>query len=148
MPERNIGKPHTEPPFKIVIKKVERPFTDDAEENLRWIFKSLGFFEPIDHDKTAFALFKEIYVATDSGTCMTTVQLSKRVGMSRGAVLNHLNKLQRAGLIEKRGRYYFCKSRSMYRTLEEVEEDIERIFAKMKEAAKRIDRQFGIEIRD
>ncbi|MBI4210741.1 MAG: helix-turn-helix transcriptional regulator [Candidatus Diapherotrites archaeon] len=127
--------------FKIVIRRVEQPFKARPVDELEWICQSLGFLEPIDRDKVAVAIFKEIVRATDSGEALTSSAIAERVGMSRGAVINHLNNLMRSGLIVRSGRYYSARSRSIYRTIEEIEEDIERIFAKMKKTAMEIDEE-------
>ncbi|MFA6065010.1 MAG: winged helix-turn-helix domain-containing protein [archaeon] len=131
--------------FKVVVRKVERPFKEDFEHQLTWICSSLGFFEPIDKDKNAAAVFKEIVLATEKGSALSSTALAERVGMSRGAVINHLNNLLRSGLVEKNGKFYSARSRSMKRTIEEIEEDVDRIFFQLKKAAEEIDRQVGFE---
>ncbi len=131
--------------FKVVVRKVERPFNEDFEHQLSWICSSLGFFEPIDKDKNAAAVFKELVLATERGEALTSTALAERIGMSRGAVINHLNNLLRSGLVEKNGKYYSSRSRSMKRTIEEIEEDVERIFSQLKRAAEEIDQQIGFE---
>ena len=68
--------------------------------------------------------------------------------MSRGSVINHLNNLMRAGLITRHGRYYESRSKSIYRTIAEIEEDIDRIFEKMKKTAREIDEEMGIEVKE
>jgi len=129
--------------FKVTVRKVEKPFKQDFEHQLTWICSSLGFFEPIDKDKNAAAVFKEIVLATEKGEALTSTALAERIGMSRGAVINHLNNLIRSGLIEKNGRFYSARSRSMKNTIEEIEEDVERIFVQLKRAAQEIDEQIG-----
>lgn len=133
--------------FKIVIKGIERPFSRKASDELDWICESLGFFEPIDREKTASAIFKEIVKATEKGSALTSTAIAKKVGMSRGSVINHLNNLIRSGLIVRHGRYYESRSRSVFRTVEEIEEDIDRIFERMKRTAKDIDKEFGVVVR-
>ncbi len=130
--------------FKIVIRKVERPFAKQQIDELDWICQSLGFFEPIDREKTASSVFKEIVKATEKGEALTSTAIAERVGMSRGSIINHLNNLMRSGLIVRQGRFYISRSKSMFRTIEEIEEDIERIFAKMKKTAIEIDEELGI----
>jgi predicted transcriptional regulator len=131
--------------FKIVVRKVERPFNKDFEHQLTWICSSLGFFEPIDKEKNAAAVFKEIVLATEKGEALCSTAIAERVGMSRGAVLNHLNNLQRSGLIEKNGKYYSARSRSMKRTIEEIEEDVNRVFSQLKKTAEELDKQIGFD---
>jgi predicted transcriptional regulator len=129
--------------FKVTVRKVEKPFRRDFEHQLAWICSSLGFFEPIDKDKNAAAVFKEIVLATEKGEALTSTALAERIGMSRGAVINHLNNLLRSGLVEKSGRFYSARSRSMKSTIEEIEEDVDRIFVQLKRAAEEIDEQIG-----
>ena len=130
--------------FKIVIKKVEEPFSSDPFVELDWICQSLGFFEPIDRDKTASAIFKELLQISNKQKAMSSTLLSERLNMSRGSIINHLNNLQRAGLIVRQGRYYYPRSKSISRTIAEIEEDIDRVFQKMKKAAQEIDKEMGV----
>ena len=132
--------------FKIVIRKVEKPFSYDADREFDWICRCLGFFEEIDKDKTASTLFKSILKSAEKNRCLTSTQLAEMVGMSRGSVINHLNNLLRAGLIERDGRYYLPRSKSVFRIIEELEEDLDRIFSSMKKTAKDLDKKFGLEI--
>lgn len=133
--------------FKIVVKKVEPPFSNKLEDELDWICETLGFFEPIDREKTASAIFKEIIINAEKGKLLTSTELANKVNMSRGSVINHLNKLMRSGLIEKQGHYYLPRSRSITRTIQEIEEEIVSIFRKMELTAREIDKRFGIKIR-
>ncbi|MEK6957933.1 MAG: helix-turn-helix domain-containing protein [archaeon] len=130
--------------FKIVIRKVEKPFSSAPLDELDWICQSLGFLEPVDREKTASMIFREIVRGTESGEALTSTAISERVGMSRGAVINHLNNLLRSGLIMRNGRYYSSRSKSVYRTIEEIQEDVERIFERMKKTAREIDDELGI----
>jgi len=132
------------PSFKIVIKRVERPFSSGLDRELEWICSSLGFFEPIDREKTASSIFRAVVLATEKGKLLTSTEIADKVGMSRGSTVNHLNNLQRSGLIVRQGRLYLARSRSVFRTIEEIEEDIDRIFSRMKRIAKDIDEEFGI----
>ncbi len=133
------------PTFRIVVKRIAKPVNvDDAWSEFEWLCQSLGFLEPIDKDKTAFSVLKEIISASEKGEALTSTAISNRIGMSRGAVINHLNNLLRSGLIVKHGKFYVSRSRTMQGTIQEIEEDIERIFSKMKKAAKQIDEELGL----
>ena len=130
--------------FKIVVRRIEKPFSHTLDKELEWICQSFGFFEPIDRSKTASSVFKEIVFAAEKGRPLSSTTLAVKVKMSRGSVINHLNNLMRSGLVVRDGRSYMPRSRSIFRTIEEIEEDIERIFQRMKKAAKEIDEEFGI----
>ena len=143
-----MDEKHQRVSFKIVVKKVEKPFSDDPFDELEWICQSLGFFEPIDRDKTAAAVLKQLINSGGLERPLTSTQIAERVEMSRGAVINHLNNLSRAGLVVRSGRYYSIRSRSIYRTIEEIEEDIDRIFQKMKRVAMELDGEMGVKPKD
>lgn len=128
--------------FKVVVRRVERPFKEDFDNQFAWICSSLGFFEPIDKDKNAAAVFKEIVLATEKGEALTSTAIAERIGMSRGSVINHLNSLLRSGMIEKSGKFYSARSKSIERTIDEIQEDVERIFAQLKKSAADLDKQF------
>jgi len=132
--------------FRITIRRVEPPFGSSAEEEFNFICRSLGFFEEIDKDKTASAIFKLIVKNYENGKMLSSTEISQAIDMSRGAVINHLNNLITAGLIVKEGRFYIPRSRSVFRTIQEIEDDIERVFRRMEERAKKIDRRFGLDI--
>ncbi|MFH1545524.1 MAG: ArsR family transcriptional regulator [archaeon] len=134
--------------FKVVIRSVERPFSDAFDEDFNWILRCLGFFEPMDRDKTAASIFREIVKATEKGRLLSSTDIAEMVKMSRGAVVNHLSNLQRSGLIIKEGRYYKARSKSIFRTIREIEEDIDRVFRQMEQTAKELDEEMGVETRE
>ncbi|MFH0970510.1 MAG: winged helix-turn-helix domain-containing protein [Candidatus Diapherotrites archaeon] len=130
--------------FRIVIRRIERPFRGNTEQELEWICQSLGLTS-IGKDKVTADIFREIVRSTEEGKGISSTLLAQRIHLSRGAVIHHLNNLQAAGLVVKQGREYVARSKSMVRTIQEVEEDIKRIFDKMEETAREIDRAFGMD---
>jgi predicted transcriptional regulator len=130
--------------FRIIIRRIEPPFERNTEREMEWLCQSLGL-SPLNKDKTTVDIFKEVVRSTETGKGISSTTLSEKVNLSRGAVIHHLNNLQLAGLVVKQGRNYFARSRSMVRTIQEVEEDIKRIFDRMEETAREIDRAFGME---
>jgi predicted transcriptional regulator len=126
--------------YELKIRKLSLPNDESGfDEKIAWICNSLGFFEDIDKNKNAAAIFKEIFLATIKGQVLTSTTIAQRVGVSRGAVINQLNKLHSAGLIDKGGKYYFMRHRTMEKIIEEVEDDITHIFSRIKKVAKGID---------
>ncbi|MEK6902341.1 MAG: ArsR family transcriptional regulator [archaeon] len=130
--------------FRIVIRNIEPPFERNAESELEWICQSLGL-SPVDKDKTTVDIFKTVVKHTETGKGISSTDIATEIKLSRGAVIHHLNNLQLAGLVIKDGRLYFARSRSMVRTIQEVEADIQRVFARMQQTALEIDRAFGLE---
>jgi len=132
---------------ELTIKTVSLPENGNFDEKLAWICASLGFFEKIDKEKNAAIIFKEIYLAGMQGQVLTSTIIAERIGMSRGSVINHLNNLKKAGLIEKGGKYYFTRHKTMEGIITEIEDDITHNFSRMKKIAKEIDSEIDDTIR-
>ena len=130
--------------FRIVIRRVEQPFEGGVEREIEWLCESLGL-TPIGKDKASAEIFREVVRASEDGKGISSTELTDKINLSRTAVIHHLNNLQAAGLVVKNGRAYVSRSRSMVRTIQEVEADIKRIFDRMEETAREIDRAFGLE---
>lgn len=128
--------------FRVEIRRVEPPFTRDKEKEIEWICQTLGLAPAGETNHPSILIFKEIVKSTEANQGITSTALAEKVNMSRGAVINQLNNLQRSGLIIKQGRLYVARSRSMVRTIQEVEEDIKRIFMRMERIAMEIDKEF------
>jgi len=138
--------------FQVVIRRVEQPFSPHADEEFNWLLQCLGFFEPIDKGKTAASVFKELVKATEQQhggkNALSSSEIAERVNMSRGAVTNHLNNLFRSGLILKEGSKYRARSKSIFRTVKELQDEIDLVFKKMEETAKELDKEMDKFLRE
>lgn len=139
-----MSPPIRQASFRIVIRRVEQPFQGGVDRELEWICQSLGL-SPLNKDKITVDIFKHVVSATENGKGISSTELAQKINLSRGATIHHLNNLQAAGLVIKQGRNYFARSRSMVRTIQEVEADIKRIFDRMEETAREIDKAFGMD---
>lgn len=137
--------------FELSVKSIEPPFSNRIEEELDYLCKSFGLLEPLGKEKTTSQVFKELFNTSHSSIkepgqhgMLSSSELAKRMRISRGAVINQLNNLQRSGLVVKRGRLYGVRSNSILRTIEELEADVNKVFEKTKKIAKQIDDETGI----
>lgn len=132
--------------FELLIRKLEMPFSSKLDEELDWIAESFGFFKPVDRQKTAALVFRTLVKASElSGKALSSTAISRKLGMSRGAVLNHLRNLMDSGLIVRKGTLYTTCRKSLLGTVSEVEEETERIFERLRKVAKKIDEEFETE---
>ncbi len=128
--------------LKIIIRKSPRPYSDDSDEIFRWFCRSFGIFENIDKDKVASSVFRTVYISNKQGDKLSSTDLAKKVGMSRGSVINHLNNLMERGLVVKNGRFYFVRRQSFYDLVRDLEDEVDSIFSRMHELAKHLDEEF------
>ena len=132
---------------KLTLHTVALPKNENFDEKVAWICSSLGFFEKIDKGKTAATIFKEIYLAGMLGRVVTSTTIAQKIGMSRGSVINHLNNLLNAGLVEKGGKYYFARHKTMQGIIDELEDDMLHTFLRIKRVAKEVDSEIDNVIR-
>ena len=128
--------------LRIVHKR--RPREDSESGDFEWLCSSMGFCEPIDRDKTATNIIRLLIKNSKKCSGLRSDDIAENVGKSRGATVNHLNKLIGSGLIVKRKNTYLLREDSLENTIREVRRDIERMFEDLESVAKKIDESFGI----
>lgn len=121
--------------FVIRLRHVEKMINADFEEALDYLCKSLCL-EAYETD-TARQILAEI-IRSKRG--LSSTELARRLGKSRGAIINQLNHLMAAGLIVKDRRYYRLRASTLASTIAEIRDDIERIMNNMMEIARALDR--------
>lgn len=127
---------------RIRIHSVERPVSNELEEQLEFICKAFGVFENEERDKTALSVFREIVELNRQNHFASSQSLQEEIQKSRGAIINQLNKLIETGIIVREKRVYKLRASSLERTIEEMQIDIERVFENAKKIAKQIDEEF------
>lgn len=135
--------------FKILIQGVEKPPEKDLGKDIEWICQSLGFLQTKDKDKTCACIVKElIKMSAREKRALSSTELSQELKMSRGAVINHLNRLMKAGLIVRTGTRYCIRSQSTYYMIKEMEREVQRVFEDLEEMASEIDNMMGLRRRE
>lgn len=132
---------------EVFVKRLASPVTPDLEEDTEWICKSLGFVTDWDREKTSAKIFREVLKATSFDIGVSSDELSKKVDVTRGAVIHHIHNYINRGLIIQDRRKYFLRTKSLEKTMEELEIDVYRIFQNLKKIAREIDASLGLQRR-
>ncbi|KYC45747.1 MAG: hypothetical protein APG12_00602 [Candidatus Methanofastidiosum methylothiophilum] len=130
-------------PMKVVVRDLDAPFEDSPVEYIKWVCKSLGIFTGRDANKTAITLFRVIVEKSECNYGISSTELAEELCMSRGAVINQLNKLIECGLIRKSGRNYTLRGGNLTRTMMEIRGDFDRLFERLEKAETYMDNCFG-----
>ncbi|MEM2914130.1 MAG: helix-turn-helix domain-containing protein [Candidatus Bathyarchaeia archaeon] len=126
------------------ILDVRMPSILDFEKDVEWICKCFGFLEPRDKEKTAARIFKILLEAMKNEEGLSSDELAEKIGLTRGTMVHHLNKLIQSGLVVHRGGRYELRAASLRRAVQEVKRDINRVFENIEEVAKNIDETLGL----
>jgi len=130
-------------PMRIVVRDLDAPFDDSPVEYIEWVCESLGIVSGRDVNRTAITIFRVIVEKSDYGNGISSTDIAEELSMSRGAVINQLNKLIEFGLIRKKGRNYTLRGGNLTRTMMEIRGDFDRLFERLEKAANYMDTYFG-----
>jgi predicted HTH transcriptional regulator len=123
----------------ITLTQVERPYSEDLEESIDWLLRTLGIAESMI-DK-----YRELLLEImQEGDRISATELAGRRGDPRTSIAYHVSKLVDMGLLTREGRGYRLRASTLLRTVEEMERDVFRIFVDMKMVARAIDEALGL----
>ena len=124
---------------RITIIKIRRPAEQSLNTELQWLGTSLGLFNLRDKDKSCFRIFIELLKATKHNKAITSDDLAEKLGLSRGTVIHHINKLMETGLVVHEERSYMLRVSNLSALIDELEDDITRTCTSLRKIAQEID---------
>ena len=131
------------PTIVIKIRQRELPAPKNPEMDFEWFCRSLGLVGPRDAQMTTSRVFKAIVMATKRYGGISIPELVEVLGLSRTAVVHHLQEIWDTGLLTKDGMRFRLRRYNIKSTVEEIEQDLNRIFERIKKMAEDVDEELG-----
>ncbi len=129
---------------KITIIQSRRPPKQNINDKLQALANSLGLFNLRDKDNSCFRIFIELIKAAKTEQQLTSDELAYKLGLSRGTIVHHLNKLIESGLIIVKKNRYFLRVNNLKQLISEVERDLDNTMRDLKALAGELDDQLGL----
>lgn len=129
---------------RITIVKIRKPNSKDVNDDLQFLGNSLGLFNMRDKDKSCFRVFIELLKAAKQKRLISSDELAFRLGLTRGTVVHHINKLMESGIVVHDGNSYFLRVDRLEALIQELRKDIQRTFDDLQDMAKEIDGSLGL----
>ncbi len=129
---------------KITLIQASRPADATVNEQLQWLGGSLGLFNPRDKDKSCFRIFITLIKSTQHGQELSSDELARLTGLSRGTVVYHLNKLMGAGIVETYRGKYVLRVGQLQALIDKLEDDLRTTVAQLRKVAEDLDRRLGL----
>ncbi len=129
---------------RITIFNIRKPIEKNINEELQWLGSSLGLFNLRDKDKSCFRVFIELIKNAKFGKPLSSDEIAYRLGLSRGTVIHHINRLIGAGIVLQAERGYILRVSTLRELIDEVEKDLRRTCDELKEMAEEIDKNLGL----
>ncbi|MFH1064620.1 MAG: winged helix-turn-helix domain-containing protein [Candidatus Woesearchaeota archaeon] len=124
---------------KITIVKIRKPTEHNVNDDLQFLGNSLGLFNMRDKDKSCFRVFIELLKAAKQKRPISSDELAYRLGLTRGTVVHHINKLMDSGIVVHEGSRYFLRVDKLESLIQELRKDIMRTCDDLQDIAKEID---------
>lgn len=129
---------------RITIINMRKPAEKNINQELQWLGTSLGLFSQRDKDKSCFRLFVELVKSAKARQAVSSDELGFRLGLSRGTVIHHMNRLIEAGLVIPHANRYELRVTTLKELIDEVEKDLTRTLENLKATAKELDAALGL----
>lgn len=133
---------------KIQLKDIRPPDRTDGDADIEWLCKSLNLFTKKDSERSAYRVLRILIRSSLEGEPKTSSEIADELDLTRGAVLFHLKKFSRCGLVSQAGgRRYILPQNSLEDTIDDMMRDSQRIFDNMRRIAAEIDQELGVKKR-
>ena len=129
---------------RITIIRSSRPVRKSINEELQWFGTSLGLFNLRDKDKSCFRIFIELVKSAKKGESLSSDDIAEKLGLSRGTVVHHLNRLMDSGLVVTDKKTYMLRVSNLEVLVDEIERDTKRALEDLKQVAQQIDERLGL----
>jgi predicted transcriptional regulator len=122
---------------RITFIQLRKTSLEDLNSKIQWLGNSLGLFNERDKDKSCYRVFVELLKFPEMA--VSSDELAYRLGLSRSAVVHHLNNLIKTGLVVSEKKRYRLRTSNLSALIEEIQLDAERIISDIKRIAREID---------
>lgn len=129
---------------RITIISMRKPADKNVNQELQWFGNSLGLFSQRDKDKSCFRLFVELVKSAKARQAVSSDELGYRLGLSRGTVIHHMNRLIETGLVVPHANRYELRVTNLKELIDEVEKDLHRTLETLRQTAKELDDALGM----
>jgi len=126
-----------------MIVKVRRSDGENINDELQWLGNSLGLFGLRDRDSSCFRIFITLVRGARRNEALSSDNIAEKLHLSRGTVVHHLTKLIGAGLVVREKEGYLMRENRLQKVVEDIQRDMESVFAELKDVAKEIDERLG-----
>lgn len=130
---------------RVSIRDVEKPKDKGHEEDLKWICDSLSLVSGRDVEDSSFKIMSELLNKFSEKDMVSTETLSDSLGMDSPRINHHLRRLMESGIVNREKRKVVLRGRSLTDSIKEMKRDSDKLFEKLMDVSKRVDREFGLE---
>jgi predicted transcriptional regulator len=127
---------------RITLTWIERN-GNDINTELQWLGRTIGLFPVRDRSSSRYRIFIELLKAAPSRTPLTSDEIAMRVGLTRGAVVHHLNELVPLNIVLRKSEGYILVDENLWALVKRIKLESKALLDDIAQAAKSIDNQLS-----
>jgi predicted transcriptional regulator len=124
---------------KVTIVKIRKPRHKELNQDLQWFCSTLGLFSMRDKNSSCFRIFIELLKSAKRSEPISSDELGYKLGLTRGTVVHHLNRLIDSGMVIVENNRYFLRVSNLEELVDVIKDDTAKVFENLKEVAKDLD---------
>ncbi len=128
---------------KITIIKIRKTSPGNVNQELQWLGNSLGLFNLRDKDSSCFRIFITLVKRNKNNQTISSDEIAKRLNLTRGTVVHHLQKLMDSGIVVRERSGYILRENNLQKIIDDIKRDMEKTFSELMEVAKDVDEKLG-----
>ena len=121
-----------------------KPESENVNVLIQYFGRSLGLFGLRDKDSSCFRIFIELVKGAKSNRGVSSQELAYKLGLTRGTVVHHLNKLIDAGIVKSQQNRYSLRGTTLGEVVDYIEKDLQELIKNLKEVASQLDTQLNM----
>jgi len=132
---------------RLTIVKIRKPAKKEINQDLQWFCSTLGLFGLRDKNSSCFRIFVELLKAAKGSRTISSDEIGYRLGLSRGTVVHHLNRLIDSGLIIPDKNGYVLRVSNLGELVEQIKKDTDTVFQNLRDIARDLDEDLNLDKR-
>ncbi len=128
----------------IVIKEVDRPRSGRISDELRWLCDSLGLSSGRDIEDMSFKIMHKLLEEFKRDDIVETERIAKALKVDSPRVNHHIRNFMETGVVFREKRKVALRGGSLSAAIKELRRDSEKLFDKLLETARKIDRKMRL----
>ena len=128
---------------RIILQHVRHNPQENINRELQWLGSSLGLFNLRDKDSSCFRVFITLVKKSKRDETLSSDDIAEQLHLSRGTVVHHLTKLMNSGIVVREKEGYLLRENTLRQVIQDMRQEMERMFAEMETVAKEIDERMG-----
>lgn len=126
--------------MKVTLSGISKPDSANVNDALQWFCKSIGLFSKRDKDNSCFRIFIELLKETKRGKALSSDEIASRLGLVRGTVVPHLNRMIDSGIAKVDNNRYSLRAGNLKGLTLGLKEETCKVLGNISKVAAEIDK--------